>query len=104
MAVEPLPPSYDSTDKLKIFVSSRIGECKAERQIIRKVVGELNHLPVSFEHIGARPISPRRLYQTRLHDSQSMVAVYRDGYGYVDTIGGMHISGLEDEYHLARQY
>lgn len=104
MAANFVTSGYETADKLKIFVSSRIGECRDERREIRRVVGDINHQSVLFEHIGARPQSPRRLYQARLRDSDIMVAVYRDGYGFIDLASGMAISGLEDEYRLAREY
>jgi hypothetical protein len=98
------PDLYKAADRLTIFVSSRIGECKEERRVVREAISEINHKAVLFEHIGARPLSPRRLYQSRLRNSHIMVAVYRKGYGYVDTASGMVISGLEDEYRLATEY
>src|ERR1700722_7572903 len=92
---------YETSDKLRIFVSSRLGECKSERTVVRDAINQINHSAVLFEHIGARAVSPRRLYSSRLRDAHIMVAIYRSGYGYVDTTGGMSISGLEDEYRIA---
>lgn len=88
-------------DKLCVFVSSRIQECSDERAIVKKAVRSLNHNPVLFEHLGAKIYSPRDLYLSRLNDSQVMVAIYRSGYGYIDTANGMKVSGLEDEYRFA---
>ncbi len=96
--------SYRSTqDKLLIFVSSRLQECKEERSIVQDVISVLNHQPVLFEHLGARPYSSRDLYLSRLRDSNAMVAIYRSGYGYIDAANGMEISGLEDEFRLAQR-
>ena len=98
------PWRYQSTqDKLHIFVSSRIQECKEERSVVQAVIRSLNHQPVLFEHLGARPYPPRDLYLSRLRDSQVMVAIYRSGYGYIDHANGMTMSGLEDEYRFAKQ-
>jgi tetratricopeptide (TPR) repeat protein len=98
------PWSYQHTqDKLRIFVSSRIQECKDERSIVREAIRSLSHEPVLFEHLGARTYSPRDLYLSHLHDSQVMVAIYRSGYGYIDAANGMDISGLEDEYRFAKR-
>lgn len=98
------PWSYRTTqDKLLIFVSSRIQECKEERAIVQSAIVSVGHQPVLFEHIGARPYSPRDLYLSRLSDSQIMVAIYRSGYGYIDSANGMSISGLEDEYRFAKR-
>lgn len=91
-------------DKLDVFVSSRLQECKAERAAARSAIQSINHNPVLFEHLGARSIKPRNLYLSRLRDSQLMIAIYRDGYGYIDAVGGMDISGLEDEYQFARKH
>lgn len=98
------PWHYQNTqDKLRIFVSSRIQECKDERSVVREAVRSLSHEPVLFEHLGARTYSPRDLYLSHLHDSQVMVAIYRSGYGYIDAANGMDISGLEDEYRFAKR-
>ncbi len=91
-------------DQLDIFVSSRLQECKAERVAARNAISSINHNPVLFEHLGARSTPPRSLYLSRLQDSEVMVAIYRHGYGYVDTQGGMEISGLEDEFNFAREH
>lgn len=98
------PWSYETTqDKLRVFVSSRLQECREERTIVRKAIVSLNHQPVLFEHLGAHPSQPRDLYLSRLRDSQAMVAIYRSGYGYIDTTNGMTISGLEDEFRFAQE-
>ena len=82
--------------KLGIFVSSRIVECKEERTVAKTAISSINHTPILFEHLGARSISPRTLYLSHLNASHFMIAVYKDGYGYIDEKGGMEISGLED--------
>jgi len=88
-------------DKLNIFVSSRLQECKDERVVARDSIVSINHNPVLFEHLGARSYKARSLYLSRLRDSTIMVAIHRLGYGYVDTANGMTISGLEDELNFA---
>lgn len=96
--------SETTRDKLDIFVSSRLKECKAERTAARSAIQSINHNPVLFEHLGARSTKPRTLYLSRLRDSQIMVAIHRLGYGYVDAAGGMDISGLEDEFVYAQAH
>lgn len=91
-------------DKLSIFVSSRLEECKEERSVVRDVIMSLNHQPVLFEHLGARAYSARDLYLSRLRDSNAMIAIYKSGYGYVDAASSMEISGLEDEFRSARDW
>lgn len=90
-------------DQLRIFISSRIEECSAERQVVRDAIRDLNHQPILFEAIGARPYPPRDLYLSRLSESHAMIAIYRLGYGYIDQANGMAISGLEDEYRFAKE-
>jgi tetratricopeptide (TPR) repeat protein len=90
-------------DKLDVFISSRLQECKAERTAARNAVASINHNPVLFEHLGARSVKPRSLYLSRLRDSEIMIAIYRHGYGYIDQQSGMKISGLEDEFNFARE-
>lgn len=90
-------------DQLRIFVSSRIDECKSERTVVAGAIRALRHQPVLFEAVGARPYPPRDLYLSRLSESHAMVAIYREGYGYIDEANGMVISGLEDEYRFAKQ-
>jgi tetratricopeptide (TPR) repeat protein len=90
-----------SLDRLKVFVSSTIKECSKERAIVRDAIISLNHEPVLFEEVGARPYPPRKLYKTRLEMSQIFVAIYRESYGWIAP--GMEISGVEDELQLASQ-
>lgn len=88
-----------SVDRLKVFVSSSIRECPSERAVARKAIRSLNHEPILFEDIGARPHPPRELYRTRLADSQIFVGIYRESYGWIAP--DMDISGVEDEFCLA---
>jgi tetratricopeptide (TPR) repeat protein len=89
-------------DKLRVFVSSRLLECKAERIAATDAINSINHQPVLFEHLGARPYPARALYLSRLQSAHFMIAIYREGYGYIDEANNMIISGLEDEYRFAR--
>ena len=88
--------TYLPSDKIRVFVSSRLGECEAERGRAREMIESLGHQPVMFEAAGARPYPPRSVYLRGVEESQIFVGVYREGYGYVAE--GMEISGLEDEY------
>ncbi|RVA55368.1 DUF4062 domain-containing protein, partial [Mesorhizobium sp. M7A.F.Ca.US.001.01.1.1] len=92
------------SDKLSIFVSSTIGECAEERKRAAAGIRGTNHEPVVFEKLGARPYHPRDVYLSRLRQSHIAVAIYKDQYGYIDSTGGMTISGLEDEYRHARSW
>ena len=90
-------------DRLRVFISSTIGECAAERQAARKAVVGLNFEPVLFEREGARAEAPRDFYLRKLHDSHVVVGIYRDSYGWIDEAKGMTVSGLEDEFREAQR-
>ena len=87
-----------NVDRLRVFVSSTIRECAAERVAVRNAIRSINHEPILFEDIGARPHPPRDLYRARLEESQIFVGIYRESYGWVAP--DMDISGVEDEFLL----
>ena len=64
-----LPP----TERLRIFVSSTIEECAAERAVIQNAIESLNHEAVLFEKVGARPHPPREVYRPRLETAHIFV-------------------------------
>ncbi|HSE08997.1 MAG TPA: DUF4062 domain-containing protein [Nocardioidaceae bacterium] len=84
--------------RLRVFVSSTLGELAPERQAVRRAVERLHLSPVMFE-LGARPHPPRQLYRAYLEQSDVFVGVYWQSYGWVAP--GEDVSGLEDEYQLA---
>jgi predicted ATPase len=84
--------------RVRVFVSSTLGEAAAERQAIRDAVTALRLVPVMFE-LGARPHPPRTVYRAYLAQSQVFVGVYWQSYGWVAP--GEQVSGLEDEYRLS---
>ena len=86
-------------DRLRIFVSSTIRECSEERAVAREAIRSINHDPVLFEDIGARPHPPRELYKARLEMSHVFVGIYRTSYGWIAP--DMNISGVEDEFRIA---
>ncbi len=88
-----------TVDRLRVFVSSTIKECAAERRVVRDAIRSINHEPILFEEIGARSHPPRELYKARLEMSQIFVGIYRESYGWIAP--GMHVSGVEDEFRLA---
>lgn len=88
-----------SQDKINIFVSSTIKECEQERQEARKSITSINHNPILFEQLGARPHPPRTMYQRGIEESAIFIGIYKDSYGYIAP--DMTISGIEDEYRLA---
>jgi predicted ATPase len=84
--------------RLRVFVSSTLGELAEERLAVRRAVERLHLVPVMFE-MGARPHPPRELYRAYLEQSHVFVGVYWQRYGWVAP--GEDVSGLEDEFRLA---
>jgi len=90
-------------DRLRVFISSTIGECAKEREAARRAIKSLNFEPAQFEREGARTEAPRDFYLRKLQDSHIVLAIYRDSYGWTDKAKGMTISGLEDEFREAQR-
>jgi predicted ATPase len=84
--------------RVRVFVSSTLGELAAERRAARDAVTALRLVPVLFE-LGARPHPPRPVYRAYLAQSQVFVGIYWQSYGWVAP--GEQVSGLEDEYRLS---
>src|SRR5215831_10634373 len=84
--------------RVRVFVSSTLGELAAERATARRAITRLHLVPVYYES-GARPHPPRSMYQACLAQSQVFVGIYWQRYGWVAP--GMDVSGLADEYQLA---
>jgi predicted ATPase/class 3 adenylate cyclase len=84
--------------RVRVFISSTLGELAAERAAARRAVTGLHLVPVWYES-GARPHPPRSMYRAYLEQSQVFVGIYWQRYGWVAP--GMEISGLEDEFRLA---
>jgi len=84
--------------RVRVFISSTLGELAAERAAARRAIARLHLVPVWYES-GARPHPPRSMYRAYLAQSQVFVGIYWQRYGWVAP--GMDISGLEDEYRLA---
>jgi predicted ATPase len=93
------PPISTPDQRVRVFVSSTLGELAAERVAVRRAIESLRLTPVMFE-LGARPHPPRDLYRSYLAQSDIFVAIYGARYGWIAP--GEQISGLEDEYLLAR--
>ena len=92
----PLTPDQ----RLRVFVSSTLGELADERVAAREAINRLRLTPVLFE-LGARPHPPRDLYRSYLAQSHIFLGIYWERYGWVAP--GESISGLEDEYVLSDQ-
>ena len=68
--------------RLRVFVSSTLGELATERAAVRRAVERLRLSPAMFE-LGARPHPPRELYRAYLAQSDIFVGVYWQRYGWV---------------------
>ena len=86
--------------RLRVFISSTLGELADERVAARASVEQLRLTPVMFE-LGARPHPPRALYRSYLEQSDVFVGIYWERYGWVAP--DMEISGLEDEFVLSKE-
>jgi predicted ATPase/class 3 adenylate cyclase len=84
--------------RVRVFISSTLGELAAERVAARRAITRLHLVPVWYES-GARPHPPRSMYRAYLEQSQVFMGIYWQRYGWVAP--GMEISGLEDEFRLA---
>jgi predicted ATPase len=84
--------------RLRVFISSTLGELADERSAARSAVEQLHLTPIMFE-LGARPHPPRALYRSYLEQSDVFVGIYWQRYGWVAP--EMEISGLEDELVLS---
>jgi hypothetical protein len=85
--------------RLRVFVSSTLGELADERRAAAAAISALGLTPVMFEQ-GARPQPPQDLYRAYLAQSDVFVGLYWQSYGQVPT--GSEISGLEEEFELSQ--
>ena len=85
--------------RLRVFVSSTLGELAAERQAVQRAIAALRLTPVLFE-AGARPHPPRELYRAYLAQSDVFIGLYWQRYGQVAP--GQEVSGLEEEFELSQ--
>jgi hypothetical protein len=84
--------------RLRVFVSSTMGELAAERRAVSRAISALRLTPVMFE-AGARPHPPRDLYRAYLAQSEVFIGLYWQRYG--EAAPGMAVSGLEEEFELS---
>jgi len=84
--------------RLRVFVSSTLGELAEERRAVSRAVSALRLSPVMFE-LGARPYPPREVYQQYLAQSDVFIGLYWQRYG--QPAPGAQVSGLEEEFELS---
>lgn len=86
--------------RLRVFVSSTLGELAAERLAARRAIESLNLIPVMFD-LGARDHPPQLVYRDYLQQSDIFIGIYWQSYG--QPVPGSDRSGLEEELLLAAQ-
>ena len=84
--------------RLRVFVSSTLGELAEERRAVSCAISALRLTPVMFE-LGARPHPPQEVYRAYLAQSDVFIGLYWQSYGWISP--GMDISGPEDEFELS---
>src|SRR5215472_8201059 len=84
--------------RLRVFVSSTLGELAEERRAAARVISALRLTPVLFE-AGARPHPPQQVYRAYLAQSDVFIGLYWQRYG--QAVGGMAVSALEEEFELS---
>ena len=84
--------------RLRVFVSSTMGELAEERRAVSRAVSALRLTPVMFE-VGARPYPPAEVYRAYLAQADVFIGVYWQRYGQL--VPGVQVSGLEEEFDLS---
>src|SRR5262249_4156483 len=85
--------------RLRVFVSSTLGDLADERRSAAAAISALGLTPVLFER-GARPHPPRALYRPYLAQRAIFVRLYWQSYAQGPRDG--EISGLEEEFELSQ--
>ena len=60
--------------RVRVFISSTLGELGAERAAARRAIARLHLVPVWYES-GARPHPPRSMYRAYLAQSLSLIHI-----------------------------
>jgi len=84
--------------RLRVFVSSTLGELAEERRVVSRAVSALRLTPVMFE-AGARPYPPAEVYRAYLAQADVFIGLYWQRYGQL--VPGSAVSGLEEEFELS---
>ncbi|MGY2066485.1 DUF4062 domain-containing protein, partial [Blastococcus sp. SYSU DS0619] len=85
--------------RLRVFVSSTLGELAPERRAVSRALSALRLTPVMFE-TGARPQPPGEVYRAYLAQSDVFIGLYWQRYGQL--VPDLDVSGLEEEFELSR--
>jgi predicted ATPase/class 3 adenylate cyclase len=85
--------------RLRVFISSTLGELAPERDAVEAAVRTLRLTPVRVE-LGARAHRPDDVYRSYLDQSDVFVGIYWESYGWVAPDAA--VSGIEDELERSR--
>ena len=96
---EAAAPILTPDQRLRVFISSTLGELAPERDAVEAAVRTLRLTPVRFE-LGARAHGPADVYRSYLEQSDVFVGIYWESYGWVGP--STTISGIEDELERSR--
>ena len=87
--------------RVRVFVSSTLGELAEERRAVARAISALRLTPVMFE-LGARPYPPREVYQQYLAQSDVFIGLYWQRYGQPAPRGGCpYRCRYESDEHIA---
>jgi predicted ATPase len=84
--------------RLRVFVSSTLGELAEERRAVSRAISALRLTPVVFE-AGARPYPPAEVYRAYLAQADVFIGMYWQRYGQL--VPSAQVSGLEEEFDLS---
>ena len=84
--------------RLRVFVSSTLGELAEERRAVSRAISALRLTPVMFE-AGARPYPPAEVYRAYVTQADVFIGLYWQRYGQL--VPGTQVSGLEEEFDLS---
>jgi hypothetical protein len=68
--------------RVRLFISSSLGDLAPERQAASDAISQLRLTPVLFE-LGARPYPPRELYRAYLQQSDVFIGICAQSYGWL---------------------
>jgi hypothetical protein len=78
--------------RLRVFVSSTLGELSEERRTVSRAVSALRLTPVMFE-AGARPYPPAEVYRSYLAQADVFIGLYWQRYGQLVPGAGLGPGG-----------
>jgi Domain of unknown function (DUF4062) len=78
--VEGAAPILTPDQRLRVFISSTLGELAPERDAVEAAIRTLRLTPVRFE-LGARAHGPAEVYRSYLEQSDVFVGIYWESYG-----------------------